>query len=76
MERPSKITVITHYHESDPDFNADYWGVTIEFDDDEVAKFGDQYSDKGEDKAQGFVCALTLIDPTLVFEYNCKADAT
>lgn len=75
MERPIKITVITHYHQSDPDFHADYWGVTVEFDGEEVAKFGDEYHDKGEDKAQGFVCALTLVDPTLIFEYKSIADA-
>lgn len=75
MNRPDLVTVTTHYREDDDEFVGDYWHVSIQFDGVEVTRYGDHYDDKGLDKAEGFVEALKLVDPTLTVEYKDVADA-
>lgn len=50
-----QIEVITHYPEDDPEFMADYAGVTVKVDGEVVQEYEDSYHGRGREKAEGFV---------------------
>ena len=51
-----KITRIRHFSkEDDPECNGDYHGVTLEWNGEVIASYGDHYHDKGYEKSEGFV---------------------
>ncbi len=56
-----KIKVLTHYFEDDPTFIGDYTSVEVFLDDLKVVEYGDAYHDRGAQKADGFVDAVSHI---------------
>jgi hypothetical protein len=64
MSHARGATMTIHYPKSDKNMEGDYYDVTINvYLGDEMLHmdYGDYYHDKGTDKAQGFLDALTAI---------------
>lgn len=58
------MTITTHWPKTDPDRMGDYYDVTIDLYLDGIhyqAAYGDQYHDKGMEKAEGFRDALRCL---------------
>lgn len=56
-----QLKIVTHYFRTDPQFLGDYTSVEIYLDAVKLVEYGDAYHDKGRDKAQGFVDAVTAL---------------
>lgn len=56
-----KIKIITHYAEDDPSCENDYYQIEIFVNDKLVKTYGDQYHDKGREKAQGFMDGIRAL---------------
>lgn len=50
-----KIEILTHFASDDPKCSGDYASVNLVVDGKEVACWGDDYHDKGAEKAEAFV---------------------
>ncbi len=57
-----KVKVVTHYAEDDTDFGGDYYSVDIlDAGGNVIARFGDYYHDKGDEKVEGFIQGVNWI---------------
>ena len=53
-----KVQMVMHFGVEDKDCGGEYFEVTVVVDDTVVITYGDDYHEKGEDKALGFIDAL------------------
>ena len=71
-----RLIVITHYFKCDKEFLSDYASIDICLPNGElVASWGDNYHDRGQEKAEGFVQGFYWPDTKPEIEYQDVADA-
>lgn len=63
------ITVCTHYDKDENGLHGDYRYVTITINGTEVRRYGDEYHDRGLDKARGFVDGYKSAVKDVVIDY-------
>ena len=68
--------VITHYNEDDPEQYGDYVSVEIFENDTKIIEYEDYYHDKGEEKAEGFINAVSYLMPDAIIKYESISDFT
>lgn len=61
IEEIKQIDIIEHFAVDDPDCIGDYCSVEIRINNESVIEYDDDYHDKGQEKAQGFIDALKYL---------------
>lgn len=70
-----KLKLITHFEEcEEEDFDGEYWGVSLWYNDKLIKSYGDYYHEKGEEKMEGFLDGLMATGYELEVEEICVND--
>lgn len=69
------LQVFHHDKEDDPDCYGDHHGVTLWMGDTLIARYGDEYHDKGQVKMMGFVDAIRSLGYEVKVTFESRADS-
>ena len=68
-----KVFVVTGLFQSEDDFNGDAEAFVVMLEGKKLAEFGDDYHDKGQDKAEGFIFGYSK---AMNYDYEIKYSAS
>lgn len=68
------LKIVRYYAEGDNSFKGDIFGVKVYYKSQEVASFGDMYTDSGPEKADYFICAAKTVRDDLIVKEEKVAD--